>query len=85
MREDSIPTWSQRREAELELWAEAHLSDLALVVPGALADPATLRSVATRARALADCAERLRHLRGDGAQVDAEAAALRAALDTRDR
>jgi hypothetical protein len=74
-------TWTQRRELERELWLEDHLRALAEVRSEDLDDPAGLRAVEARARALADVASRLRRTRGDEDAVERDVIAFRGELE----
>ncbi|HYF25001.1 MAG TPA: hypothetical protein VD931_04610 [Baekduia sp.] len=79
--DEGLPTWTKRREAELELWCDEHLAALSSLQVEDLTDPTVVRAIATRARMLAVCAERLDALRGGQAEIEAAAAELRAELD----
>ena len=85
MYDDRLDTWSQRREAELELWCDEHLAALAELQLGDLTDPAVTRAISTRSQMLAACADRLTALRGGQAEVEAAVAELRLELDLLDR
>lgn len=85
MHDDRLDTWAQRREAELELWCDEHLAALSALQLADLRDPAVTRAMATRARMLAACADRLTALRGGQAEVEAAVAELRLELDLLDR
>jgi hypothetical protein len=74
-------TWTQRRELERELWLEDHLRALAEVRPDELDDPAGLRAVEARARALADVASKLRRGRGDEDALERDILAFRGELE----
>jgi hypothetical protein len=74
-------TWTQRRELERELWLDDHLRALADVTPEDLDDPELLRSVESRARALADTVGKLRQMRGDDLAVEREIVAFRGQLE----
>ncbi|WP_205698264.1 hypothetical protein [Conexibacter sp. SYSU D00693] len=80
MHDDALPTWTQRREQDLSLWVDEHLAALGQLQLQDLDDPAVLRAVATRAHALAACAERLHALRGGQAEVGGLVAAFREQL-----
>lgn len=74
-------TWTQRRELERELWLDDHLRALAAVRPADLDDPAALRAIEARARALAETIAKLRQMRGDDVAVERELVAFRGALE----
>jgi hypothetical protein len=74
---DDIPTWTQQREAALELWADEHLAALAELQAMDLRDPAVLRAITTRATELAAVAEHLGQLRGSLTQEELLLAAFR--------
>jgi hypothetical protein len=74
-------TWTQRRELERELWLDDHLRALAEVRPEDLDDPELLRSVESRARALAETVAKLRQMRGDDLAVEREIVAFRGELE----
>lgn len=74
-------TWTQRRELERELWLDDHLRALAAVRPDDLDDPAALRAIESRARALAETIAKLRQMRGDDLAVERELVAFRGALE----
>jgi hypothetical protein len=78
--EPDLRTWHQRREAELELWADEHLAALAELGARDLRDPAVLRAIATRAEELASISRRLGQLRGDDLRADLLASAFRLQL-----
>jgi hypothetical protein len=75
--DETAPLRIARRAAELELWCDDHLAALGALQLGDLADPAVVRTIATRARDLADCAEKLEALRGDDDEVERAVLALR--------
>ena len=77
---DPHPANPARRSAELELWCDDHLAALAALQLDDLRDAAVLRAIATRARDLAECAEKLEVLRGDDDEVELAVLALRESL-----
>jgi hypothetical protein len=74
-------TWTQRRELERELWLDDHLRALADVKPADLDDPAALRAIESRARALAETIAKLRQMRGDDIAVERELVAFRGEIE----
>ncbi|WP_205698265.1 hypothetical protein [Conexibacter sp. SYSU D00693] len=80
MFDEVSPTWSHRRADDLVRWTDEHLASLAALQLRDLDDPAVIRTIATRARDLAECAERLEALRGHDAEVERAVALLRAQL-----
>lgn len=74
-------TWTQRRELERELWLDDHLRALAAVRPSDLDDPAALRAIESRARALAETIAKLRQMRGDDVALERELVAFRGEIE----
>lgn len=75
-----LSTWTQRREAQLEVWIDEHLAGLAKLRCADLRDAAVIRAIATRSAELARLTEHLGALRGDGLREDLLVAAFRLQL-----
>jgi hypothetical protein len=77
---DDLFTWTQKREALLELWVDEHLASLSSLQLCDLEDPAVLRAIATRANELARITEKLAALRGSDGEVNGLVDAFREQL-----